>query len=403
MVDVIPRHLFAALESALLDTPVVLINGPRQSGKTTLVKSVQGHIPYFTLDDETVLSAAQSDPAGFVRRLDRAVIDEVQHAPALLRAIKQAVDTDRRPGRFILTGSADLMTLPTVAESLAGRMEILTLLPLSQAELGRHSNEFLARACRQDWSGAPVSLVTPEQVLKGGYPEMVQRDSPARRTAWANAYLKALVERDVRDRIDIEKLDALPRLLAVLSEMTGQLLNLAQLGGQIGLNAKTAQKYIGVLEGLFLVRRVAPWGRNTLSRQIKTPKLHFLDAGLQASLIRLTPQQCMSARHRYGATLETWVYGEVQKAIALTADDWQVFHYRDKDQVEVDFVLENRQRQIIGLEVKASATVLASDFKGLRKLRQLAGNEFISGILLYDGEQALSFGDGMWSVPLGSL
>ena len=401
--DVIPRHLSSALATALLDTPVVLVNGPRQSGKTTLVQSVRGSLPYYTLDDATVLSAAKSDPAGFARRVGSAVIDEVQHAPALLRAIKQSVDADRRPGRFILTGSADLMSLPTVAESLAGRMEILTLLPLSQAEITRRPAEFLERACRQDWSGSLAPLVAPEQVLQGGYPEMLQRDTTARRNAWANSYLKALVERDVRDRSDIEKLDALPRLLALLAELTGQLLNLTQLGGQIGLDAKTAQKYIGILEGLFLVRRVAPWGRNALGRQVKTPKLHFLDSGLQASLVRLTPEQCVSARHRYGAALESWVHGEIRKAVSLTTDDWQVFHYRDKDQYEVDFVLENRQRQVVGVEVKAAATVTSGDFRGLRKLQQLAGTDFLTGILLYDGEHALPYGEGLWAVPLGCL
>lgn len=401
MQTVIPRHLTAALETALRDTPAVLVNGPRQSGKTTLVRTMRGDRPYFTLDDPNTLAAARGDPAGFVRRLDGAIIDEVQHAPALLPAIKQAVDADRRPGRYVLTGSADLMTLPAVAESLAGRMEILSLLPFSRAELAGRDHNFFERAVKQDWSGPPAPLVPAEDVLKGGYPEMVQRETPARRTAWANAYLKALLERDVRDRRDIEKLDALPRLLAVLAEVTGQLLNLAQLGGQIGLDAKTAQKYVGVLEGLYLVRRVAPWGRNALSRQVKSPKLHFIDAGLQASLTRLTPEHCFTARHRYGATLESWVHGEVRKAIALTPDDWQVFHYRDKDQVDVDFVLENRQRQVLGLEVKASATVGAADFRGLRKLRQLAGNDFISGVLLYDGEHALPFGDDLWAVPLG--
>ena len=401
--DVIPRHLSSALATALLDTPVVLVNGPRQSGKTTLVQSVRGSLPYYTLDDATVLSAAKSDPAGFARRVGSAVIDEVQHAPALLRAIKQSVDADRRPGRFILTGSADLMSLPTVAESLAGRMEILTLLPLSQAEITRRPAEFLERACRQDWSGSLAPLVAPEQVLQGGYPEMLQRDTTARRNAWANSYLKALVERDVRDRSDIEKLDALPRLLALLAELTGQLLNLTQLGGQIGLDAKTAQKYIGILEGLFLVRRVAPWGRNALGRQVKTPKLHFLDSGLQASLVRLTPEQCVTARHRYGAALESWVHGEIRKAVSLTTDDWQVFHYRDKDQYEVDFVLENRQRQVVGVEVKAAATVTSGDFRGLRKLQQLAGTDFLTGILLYDGEHALPYGEGLWAVPLGCL
>jgi hypothetical protein len=407
MPDLYRRLLDSRIREALSDTPVVLINGPRQCGKTTLVQLHGQNMPYFTLDDDNLLTSVRADPAGFIRRIDRAVIDEVQHAPELLRAIKLSVDQDRRPGRFLLTGSANLLAIPQVSDSLAGRMEILTLLPLMQAEIERRDNRFLEYALGQNWPtrrvGYPVGANLVTRVLIGGYPEMLARPTSARRVAWASAYLKALLERDVRDLGAIEKLGDMPRLLAVLALLSGQLVNFAQIGGQLGMDSKTAQKYLGILENLFLIKRIAPWSSNELSRLVKTPKLHFLDAGLQASLVRLSPELAMTDRMRFGATLESWVCGELSKTLSLTPEPWQIFHYRDKDQVEVDFVLESTDRQLIGIEVKAAATVNHNDFRGLKKLKALTGKRFVSGIVLHDGDQVLPFGEGLWAVPLAML
>lgn len=405
---VIERHLAPMVEESLQDTPAVLINGPRQCGKTTLVQQFAGSMQYLTLDDPTLLAAAQQDPLGFVRRLDRAIIDEVQRAPQLLLSLKLVIDQDRRPGRFLLTGSANLMTLPQIADSLAGRIALHTLLPLSQSELqGRH-NDFLQHAQKQDWpldhpSWTQAQDDTVTHVLAGGYPEMRQRPTAARRQAWARAYIQTLVERDVRDIAQIEQLHQMPQLLAVAAAHCGQLFNSSQIGGQLGLNSKTVDKYLGILEKLFLVQRLPAWSRNELSRLVKTPKLHFLDAGLQATLTRLTPELLLTERTRWGATLETWVYAELRKALTLSPESWYLSHYRDKDQVEVDFVLENTLRQLIGIEVKAAATVLPQDFKGLKRLQAQAGDNFITGIVLYDGTKALPFGDDLWAVPLSAL
>lgn len=411
------RHLTTRLRVAMTDTPVVLVNGPRQCGKTTLVRQQTPAAAYYSLDDAGLLASVQADPMGFVRQLSpdtTAVIDEVQRAPQLLRALKLSIDNDRRPGRFVLTGSANLLTLPTVSESLAGRMEVLTLLPLSQAELARRDGDFLDQALHQQWRTLPASGVNlrrgaamVEHVLTGGYPEMRQRPDPARRLAWANAYLKALVQRDLRDFADASKLESIPRLLAVLAHTVGQLTNFTQIGAQLGLDSKTTQKYIGLLEQIYLVQRVPPWGRNTLGRLIKTPKLHFLDAGLASSLLRLTSKRVMADKTSFGPVLETWVYGELLKLStapeSAVNEGWVIHHFRDKDQVEVDFVLESATGQIIGVEVKASATVQATDFKGMRRLQLLAGSSFVTGIVLYDGEHPLPFGDGLWAVPLGLL
>ena len=402
-----PRHLDALLHESLQDTPAVLVNGPRQCGKTTLVRQYEGEMAYFSLDDPALLAAVHADPLGFVKRLDRAIIDEVQRAPQLLMALKLVIDQDRRPGRFLLTGSANLMALPQIADSLAGRVEILTLLPLSHSELARRPNDFLNQSLSQSWSltppvgGQPIDTI--QQVLAGGYPEMQQRATLARRQAWARAYMTTLIERDIQDVAQIDQIRQIPQLLSIAAELSGQLMNLSQIGGQLNLNGKTVDKYLGILEKLFLVRRLPAWSRNELSRLIKAPKIHFLDAGLQSTLTRLTPELAVTQRTRFGATLETWVYGELLKLLSITPETWFLSHYRDKDRVEVDFVLESPLREIIGIEVKAAASVQLNDFKGLRRLREIVGPQFVTGIVLYDGIHALPFGEGLWAVPLNQL
>lgn len=402
----IARHLDVRIKEALLDTPAILVNGPRQCGKTTLVRQyVSTDRPYFSLDDQGLLEAVRTDPIGFVRQYPQAIIDEVQRAPGLLLALKASIDIDRRAGRYLLTGSANLMALPQIADSLAGRIDILTLLPLSNAELAGREADFLQRVQSQNWPSTPLE---PEcsgsdfmrQVLAGGYPEMRQRASPSRRQAWAQAYLTTLIERDIHDIAQIDDASRLPQLLALTAGLSAQLPNMRQLGGQMGMSAKTVEKYMGVFEKMFLLSRLPAWSRHELNRLVKSPKLHFLDAGLQASLTRLTPELLTMQRQRWGATLETWVYAELRKQLSGHPQAWFLSYYRDKDKVEVDFVLESALREVIGIEVKAAATVVASDFKGLKRLKDQCGTGFISGIVLYDGDRCLPFGEGFWAVPL---
>jgi len=363
---------------------------------------------YFSLDEPNLLQAIKADPLGFVRQNPQAIIDEVQRAPELLLALKTSIDNDRRPGRYVLTGSANLLALPQIADSLAGRMEVLTLLPLSNAEINGHAADFLQCAQTQHWptSALPaqrLGATLVAQVLAGGYPEMRQRASAARRQAWGKAYLTTLVERDVQDVARIDDVTRMPQLLAMTAGLSGQLANMSQLGGQIGLASRTVEKYLGVFEKMFLLRRLPAWSRPELSRLVKTPKLHFLDAGLQATLTRLTPELVAMQRQRWGATLETWVYAELLKHLSVEPQSWFLSYYRDKDQVEVDFVLESALREVIGIEVKAAATVVTSDFKGLRRLRDQCGDGFVTGLVLYDGDRCLSFGEGLWAVPLQYL
>jgi predicted AAA+ superfamily ATPase len=382
----------------------VLINGPRQSGKTTLVRQYAPSLPYYTLDDDNILHAVRQDPMGFVRRIEQGIIDEVQRAPELLRSIKLSVDQNSVPGRFLLTGSANLLALPQIGDSLAGRMEVLTLLPLSSAEIDRRESHFLLFAQTQEWPlMGKKEFNCLSQALIGGYPEMRMRQDPNRRRAWASAYIKAIIERDVKDISTIEKLIEMPHLLEILAQQSSKLTNFTQIGGQLNLDTKTTQRYVGLLENLFLVKRLRPWHNNTLNRLVKTPKLHFLDSGLLACLNRITAAQIKDDKSLAGALLETWVYSELLKTIAITPEPWDIFHYRDKDQVEVDFVLENHERKIIGIEVKASSTIFNQDFRGLKKLASLVGNDWLSGIVLYDGEQCLSFGNNLWAIPFSLL
>ena len=402
-----PRRIQQRLAEALLDTPVVLLAGPRQAGKTTLVRQVAAKgLRYLTLDDELTLLSAREDPVGMIRSLDRAVIDEIQRAPQLLLAIKKSVDEDRRPGRFLLTGSANLMALPLIADSLAGRMETLTLLPLSQTEIEGCSANWIDQAfaghlLRADIPALGAELV--ERVLRGGYPEAVSRVSAKRRVTWARQYTDALIQRDVRDVAGIDKLEQLPRFLQALAQTAGQMCNYSQLAGQVGLDGKTAARYAGVFETMYLLKRVDVWARNRLSRIVKTPKLQFIDAGLLAVLVNLSFEEVRKDRTRFGHVLETFVFGELLKHATSAEGDYQLLYYRDADKVEVDIVIENAAGQLVGVEVKASATVKASDLRGLRKLAALAGDQFKMGVLLYDGAETLPLGDGIWAAPLSSL
>jgi predicted AAA+ superfamily ATPase len=402
------RRIEPRLTEALEDTPVVLLAGPRQAGKTTLVKHIAklNGMRYLTLDDELTRLSAREDPMGLIRNLDRAVIDEIQRAPQLLLAIKKTIDEDRRAGRFLLTGSANLLAIPTVADSLAGRMETLSLLPLSQNEIEGHHANWIDKAFSGHLLNANPSVAGDhliQRVLRGGYPEAVSRESPRRRNAWARQYLDAIVQRDVRDIANIEKLAHLPRFLSALAQTAGQMCNYTQLGGQVGLDSKTASRYIGIFEHMYLLKRVDVWSRNHLNRIVKTPKLQFIDSGLLATLLGLTAEEVERDRTRFGHALETFVHGELLKQTTTSDGDYRLMYYRDADKVEVDVVIENAAGQLIGVEVKATASVKQSDLRGLRKWANLAGNQFKLGVLLYDGHETMPLGEGIWAAPISSL
>ena len=401
------RFVKRRVVEALGDTPVVLIVGPRRAGKTTLVRNLEeAGRAYVTLDDPTVLEAAQADPTGFIRGLDRAIIDEIQRAPGLLLAIKKTVDEDYRPGRFLLTGSANVLTLPRVSDSLAGRVETIRMLPLARAEVTGRKPDFLEHLFEgklQSQRGAIVGDELTRLVLLGGFPEAISRESERRRQDWSRSYLTSILTRDLRDIADLEKLTELPKFVRLVAEHSGQLVNYSRLGAGIDVSHKTGQRYVGLLEQVFLVTTVQPWYTNALKRIVKTPKLHFLDSGLLATVRGLTFDRVKADRGTFGALLETFVLSEILKL--TTASDLRLTpcHFRDREMREVDIVLERDDGMLVGIEVKASATVKASDFAGLRALSEACGARFAFGVVLYDSTDVVPFGDRLAAAPLSCL
>lgn len=401
------RFVQHRLEEALSDTPVVLLVGPRRAGKTTLVRQMgEAGRTYVTLDDQTALAAARADPAGFIRGLDQVIIDEIQRVPDLLLAIKKTVDEDYRPGRFLLTGSANVLTLPRIADSLAGRTETIRLLPLAQAEMAARPPAFLERLFDgQPRAGNPAILGDDliQRVLAGGFPEAISRKTERRRQDWARSYLSSVLTRDLRDIAEIEKLTELPKFVRLLAEHSGQLVNYSQLGASIGVSHKTGQRYVALLEQVYLAATLQPWFTNALKRIVKTPKLHFLDSGLLATARGLSFERVKADRSVFGALLESFVFSEVLKLMAASDLRLTPYHFRDQQMHEVDLVLERDDGMVVGIEVKASATVKSGDFAGLRTLAQACKTRFAYGVVLYDSAELVPFGDRLAAAPLSSL
>lgn len=405
--DMYPRFIERRIREALEDTRVVLVCGPRQSGKTTLVRQIAGDdVPYVTLDIQTTLNAAENDPVGFLRGNFRMVIDEIQRAPGLILAIKAAVDQHPHPGRFLLTGSANLMTLPSVTDSLAGRMQIVNLMPLSQAELRGEAVDFLDTAFVGEPPQNGESITGDdliEVVLSGGYPEALRRSTWKRRQDWHMSYFDAILQRDIPDIAKIEQLDALPKLLRILAEHSGNLVNYSGFGAPLGMNHVTTRKYLAILENLFLVRNLPPWYTNAIKRVTKSHKLHFLDSGLLAAQRGVSPDSLRRERTPFGALLETFVLSELMKIASWSDARYSFSHFRDKDRNEVDIVIEDHAGQILGIEVKASATIASADFSGLRRLALGAGDRFAFGMVLYDHDQTVQFEEKLMAVPISAL
>lgn len=405
----IPRLLGRRVRAALADTPVVLIHGPRQCGKSTLARMVgerRGY-RYVSFDEDAVRSAALQDPTGFVAELpNRVILDEVQRVPALFTALKVAVDRRRVPGRFILTGSANVLLVPSLADSLAGRMGILRLHPFAQVEMARKSSRFLESLFEGSFRtrlADRLGLELAERIVVGGYPAAVARRMPARRSAWYRDYVETEIQRDVRDLSRIRSLDSLPRLLTLAAGHTARLINISDLAGPFHLTRQTIHDHIVLLEALFLIRRLPSWHNNQLSRLVKTPKLHFGDTGVGCALLGMDAATLHRERGVYGAMLETFVFQELERQASGRDEPLSFFHFRDRDGYEVDIVIERGAHAVAGVEVKAAASVKEGDFRGLRKLREVAGARFTHGVVLYDGEATIPFGEQFHAVPIRAL
>jgi uncharacterized protein len=421
------RQLTQSIRESLADTPVVLLHGARQTGKSTLMRSLaDAGARYFTLDDAAVLSAVRQDPAGFLAaNAGRLLIDEVQRAPELFLAMKHEVDLARmagRPvnGRFLLSGSANVLLLPRLADSLAGRMEIHTLWPLSQSEMRVTGNQspanfidtlfapgMAAREAGAQQSGLTfditdrTDLIT--QLLAGGYPEAVARANEKRRTAWFDAYLQTIVQRDIRDIAQIDGSVQMPQLLTALAHKATGTLNAADVSRTLGLPQTTLKRYLHLLQTVFLITPLPAWTPRESHRAQKSPKLFFNDSGLMAHLLGLSAPPLMSAAGLPGPLLETFVHAELQKQCAWASTACELMHYRTSTGIEVDFIAQDRQGRVVGIEVKSSTQASANDFKGLRHLRDIVGEQFYRGVVLHPGKESIAFDPQLASVPLAAL
>ena len=394
---------------ALHDTRVVLIAGARQAGKSKLAAEVATHdhpARFLSLDDKATRDAAIADPTGFVAGLaGPVVIDEVQRAPDLLLAIKRAVDNDPSPGRFLLTGSASILSAPRIVESLAGRVEIVDLWPLAQSEIERTDANIVDAL----FSGRPP-LVTGatvgrvafvERAVRGGYPEALRRDG-RRRQRWFDDYVRGIVERDLRDLSGAYKLEHVPRLLRLLAAQSAGIFRAERIGRAVGLDTKTVQAYTRLLETVFLVTRVPAWRPSLGSREIQSPKVFVTDSGLLAHLLGADNTRAAEDDQLTGRLFESFVAMEVARHLPWAATSARLHHYRDRDE-EVDVVLESRSGAVACIECKASATVGRSDHRAMGRLRDALGERFVAGFVVYTGADTIPLGDRIWAVPVSAL
>ena len=409
-INMLRRHITDRLLDGLADTPAVLVNGARQTGKSTLVQSSDlsaQNRQYLTFDDPGILAAAKRDPNGFVAGLNAPVtLDEVQHVPELFPVIKAAIDRKRQPGRFLLTGSANVMLLPKLSESLAGRMEVLTLWPFSQGEIHGVRENFVDTLLSRKpvgWTGKTATVRREElleTVLAGGYPPAVARHSATRRDAWFQSYVITMLQRDIRDLANIADVTAVPRLLSVVAARAGGLLNFADLSRSVSLPQTTLKRYFALLEATFLVQLLRPWARNLGKRIIQTPKVYLNDTGLLAYLLGATVDSLKAEGNLIGAVLENFVLMELRKQSTWSATQPELFYWRTASGQEVDIVLEDRAGRVAGVEVKAAATLSGSDVRGLQALANAAGKHWLRGVVLYTGTEVIPFSANLHGVPI---
>jgi predicted AAA+ superfamily ATPase len=406
------RYIANPITEALKDTPVILINGARQTGKSTLCRqlveegSFDGQI--MTMDDPTTLTAAQTDPLGFLQDLSsHAIIDEIQRAPELFLSIKKLVDENRKGRRLILTGSADVMTLPQVADSLAGRIEIHNLWPLSQTEILGKRSKFLStlvatdgrfQSHKHNWK----DII--ESIRAGGYPEALQRETEGRKAKWFESYIGAVLQKDIRNLANIEGLTQLPNILQFIGTRVGSTVNLSDIARLSGVKNTTLQRYMALLEHVFLILKIPAWTPNIEGQFVKSPKIFLNDTGLLCHLRGESVDSLMANRTTVGAFLENFIVMEIIKQLSWSDLFLKPYHFSVHSGAEVDLVLEDRKKQLYGIEIKSTASVGQNDFKGLKRLAEVAGKKFQRGIVLYGGEHMVGgFGENLQAVPLSAV
>lgn len=411
----IKRKLGKNILDALPAFPVVYVNGPRQAGKSTLVRKLaarQWPADYVTFDEATMLGAAEANPESFLRAYkNRLILDEVQMAPGLFRVLKILADearlTDKESanGRYLLTGSANIMALPELSDALVGRMCVLTLYPLSALEITGGTGDFLSRVMANDFKPVTVNrkIAVVDVIRRASFPEITDQNDKRRRQ-WFEAYITTILQRDVRQIADIAKLGVLPNLLKVLASRAGGLVNEADIARVIGQNAVTAKNYRVLLQMIFLTFDVKPWYRNIGKRLVKAPKGYIIDTSLLCHLQQIDMAKCeISDPHVFGHIFENFVATELLKQLSSSDYVAELQHFRTSDGKEVDFVLERPDGKLAAIEVKGRDAVTASDFKGLKELRRQTQGDFICGIVLYRGSKIIPFDDRMWAVPVDTM
>ncbi|MDD5534115.1 MAG: ATP-binding protein, partial [Syntrophales bacterium] len=386
------------------------IRGARQVGKTTLVRDLldHGNFNYLTMDNAAVLSAASSDPTGFVNGLKTPVIlDEVQRTPNLLLAIKEDVDRRRTAGRYLLTGSANVLAVPRVADSLAGRMEILTLWPLSQGEIAGVRESFIENLCGEKIEQKYYPQINIQElasrIVGGGFPEPLGRTAPARRDAWFGSYITTIAEREIRSISMIHEVATIPKLLRFLASRTAMIRDQAQIARSLGIPNTSLIRYLSMLEAVFFIYHLPAWTNNLGKRLVKAPKLYFTDTGVACHLLGLNAERLAGDPGSAGSLFENFIVSEICKQATWSNAKIRCFHFRSHLGHEVDLVLEDASGKIYGIEIKLAAAVTAKHFSGLKVLKTIAGGNFISGAVVYTGSQVVPFGRDLYAVPVSAL
>ncbi len=408
MAERYPRWQKKTIKQLMSERRVLLLSGPRQSGKTTLARELESdQTEYRTLDDSTLREAAENDPQGFIKRsTNTMIIDEVQLTPSLLPAIKKAVDEDTRPGQYLLTGSANIQSLPTVRESLAGRIAKIRLRPLAQGEVKKIAPRFIESAFKQSFSRSYTHYdrdALLEMAFRGGFPEpMILQDRGRRR--WHTDYISAILERDLKEITKIHRKNAMRELVNILAAWSAKFMDLSAIGSGLSIKRPTIESYINALETLYLVERIYPWTKTDYARVGKQSRLFMVDSGLMTTLLRWKMDQVRFDSDRSGKLMETFAFNEIMAQVEAGNGLYELFHYRDREKREIDFLIEREDNALLGIEIKAGSAIGKNDFKHMKWFQNnLAKNQTFIGLILYTGEFPASFGDNLWAVPFGLL
>ena len=408
MTKLYPRWQKATIKKMMLERRVLLLSGPRQSGKTTLAHDLESdQTEYRTLDDGTLREAAENDPQGFIKRNTKTlIIDEVQRIPSLLPAIKKAVDEDTRPGQYLLTGSANIQSIPTIKESLAGRIAKIRLRPLAQGEMREIAPRFIESAFKQSFLHSHAHYdrdALLEIAFRGGFPEPMKLQDRGRKR-WHTDYIDAILERDLKDITKIYRKNAMRELVNVLAAWSGKFMDLSAIGSGLSIQRSTIESYINALETLYLVERVYPWTKTDYDRVGKQNRLFMVDSGLMSSLLRWKTDQVRLDSDRSGKLIETFAFNEIMAQVDAGDDRYELSHYRDREKREIDFLIEREDNALLGIEIKAGSAIGKNDFKHMKWFQNnLAKSKEFIGIILYTGQFPASFGDNLWAVPFGLL